>query len=134
MSHSAKEDKCPTPIFAKRTCHFQKPILLVSAFENPRWPLHALPSRSVKKPPAFPSSPQRPDLYHVSNNRYPRAWSEANEQNGQRTIVITANVAAIRPPFAPSSLSQPHRPTESFHWHGASLRWWQGNNPPPRFP
>jgi tetratricopeptide (TPR) repeat protein len=30
---------------------------LVSVFENPRRPLHALPSRSVKKPPAFPARP-----------------------------------------------------------------------------
>ncbi|WP_298349333.1 hypothetical protein, partial [Runella sp.] len=44
-------------VWPTRYPFFKDPLPLVSVFENPRRPLHALPSRSVKKPPAFPARP-----------------------------------------------------------------------------
>ena len=47
-------------IWPTRNPFCKDPLPLVSVFANPRRTLHALPSRSVKKPPAFPTHPNAP--------------------------------------------------------------------------
>ena len=43
-----------------------------------------------QKATCLSSPPQRPNSYLVSNSGYPIAWSAENEQNGQRTVTISA--------------------------------------------
>ena len=55
--HSFESTSLPSVVWPTRHPFCKDPLPLVSVFVNPRRPLHALPSRSVKKPPAFPARP-----------------------------------------------------------------------------
>jgi hypothetical protein len=97
--------KCKTTILPNALAIFQRPIPLVKAFENARRPLYVLPSRSAKKPPAFPTRPTAQN-HLITTSKNPR----------------TTTISAISPSADVGEAGT------------AYIRPWQGSHPPPPLP